>query len=76
MGYNRKVVTFGRPRNWLILLVKLCDLSENHHSLKSPYSISLIHKKFEDGSKTWDPFSQATQNREHCWVTNNLLYLQ
>jgi len=56
VGYHKKVVTCGKPRNWLILLVKLCDLSGNHHSLKSPCCISLIHKTFEAGPKTWAPF--------------------
>jgi len=31
--YHTKVVGFCRPRKWLLLLVKLCDLSGNQHSL-------------------------------------------
>jgi len=33
--YHTEVVTFYRPWKWLFLLVKLCVLSETHHSLKS-----------------------------------------
>jgi len=40
------------------------------------YIIRLIHKKFEAGLKVASHFSQATHNPEHCWVTNNIIYLQ
>jgi len=40
VGYHTKVVTFEKPRKWLFLLVKPCNLSGNHHSLKSPYIIN------------------------------------
>jgi len=47
-----KVVTFGRPRKWLFLLVDICDLSGNHHSFKVLYSLSAglpDHMKFFQG---------------------------
>jgi len=37
--YHTKVITFSTPRKCLFLLVKLCDLSGNHHSIKSPFTI-------------------------------------
>jgi len=39
VGYRTKVVTFCRPREWLFLLVELCDLSGNNHNLKALYII-------------------------------------
>jgi len=40
VGYHTKVVTFSKPRKWLFVLVDLCDLSGNHHSLKSLFIIN------------------------------------
>jgi len=40
VGYHTKVITFHRSRNWLFLVVELCDPSGNHHSLKSPFLIN------------------------------------
>jgi len=37
VGYHTEVITFSKPRKWLYFLVELCDLSGNHHSLKSPF---------------------------------------
>jgi len=33
--YPQKWFPFSRPRKWLFLLVKLCDLSGNHHNSKA-----------------------------------------
>jgi len=57
VGYHTKVVTFSKPRKWLFVLVDLCDLSGNYHSLKSP---------FINSQKVWTRscFSQATPNWE------------
>jgi len=37
VGYHTKLLTCCRPRKWLVLLVKLCNLSGNHHSSKVLY---------------------------------------
>jgi len=72
---SQKVVTFFRPRQWVYLLVKLSDPSDDHHSFKS--FVSLIQKFFERVQKHGTPFfTRCTMINNAVGVCNNLLNLQ
>jgi len=60
-----------------IFLVKLCNLTEYHHSLKSPYII-YSQKVLSGFSKMVPFFTSYAYEREHCFVgvPNILLYQQ
>jgi len=47
--YHTKVVIYCRPRKWLFLLVGLCDLSGNQHSLKALHIICSIYSNVSRG---------------------------
>ena len=69
VGYHTKAVTFSRPRKWPVLLVELCDLSGNHHSLKSHFIIN--SQNVWSGPKGRSYFSQATHNWERYGCPKN-----
>jgi len=73
--YHTKEITFSRSRKWLFLLVELCNLSANHHNLKSPFIIN-SQKMWSRSKQIGHIFHKLHLTENAMGVPNNLLYVQ